>query len=81
MTERRLVQCLPMESPLRHMSMHQGHESVVMMPFNQVRQFVKDDVLQALHGLLRELQIQPNTPAVDAASAPFRLHPPDGHGA
>ena len=55
MTERRLVQCPPLVPPLRKMSIHQGHESVVMMPFNEVRQFVNDEVLETLHGILGKL--------------------------
>jgi hypothetical protein len=44
-----------MVPPLWKMSIHRGHESVVVMPFNKVRQFVNDEVLETLHGILGEL--------------------------
>ena len=57
MTERRLVQRLPMGPPLRQVSVHQRNESVVVMRFGEVDQLVDDDVLEALYGLLGEFEV------------------------
>ncbi|MNR50901.1 hypothetical protein D3C85_1704870 [compost metagenome] len=46
----------------------------------QVGQFVYQDVLQALHRLLRQFQVEPDSAGFDAAGAPFGFHPLDAPG-
>ena len=50
---------------------------VVVTPFNEVGELVQDKVLEALGGLLRKLEVQPDSPRAHAASAPLGLHDPD----
>ena len=82
MTERCRVQYLAMVPPMWQVAVHQGHESLVVMPFNEVRQFVDEEVLEALRGLLGEFEVQPDAPGATAARTPLGLHPldaPDGY--
>lgn len=62
------------------MLVEESGETVVLVPFIQVSQLMHQDVLQALHGLLGQLQIQPDAPGPDVAGAPSGLHPFDVPG-
>jgi hypothetical protein len=44
------------------------------MPFQQVNQFVDQNVLGALNRLLRQFQVEPDPPRIDAARTPLGLH-------
>ena len=46
-----------------------------MVAFSQVHEFVDDDVLQAVDGLLDQLQIQPDASVLGVAGSPFGFHP------
>ena len=50
---------------------------IVVMPFQQVGQFVNDDVFEALHRLFREFEIEPDSAGGGVAGAPFGFHPLD----
>lgn len=63
------------------MQVEEGGETVVVMPLMQVSQLVHQDVLQALHGLLGQLQVEPDTLRFDVAGAPLGLHALDAPGA
>src|SRR5260370_5134506 len=71
------VQCFPMMPPLRHVSVHEPNESLVVMRFHEMHELMRDQVLQTLDGLLRKLEVQPDSPGVDPARAPLGLHAPD----
>jgi hypothetical protein len=68
------IQFLPMQSPLRHVLVHDRDEAIVMMPFIQMHEFMDGDVLQALHRLLREFEVQPNPTNFDIAASPLGFH-------
>ncbi len=74
MGKRRGVQLLPMQAPLRQAFVHDRHEPVVVVPLHQVHQFVDDQVFEALHRLLRQLQVQPDTAGVDVACTLLGFH-------
>src|SRR5450759_2374443 len=63
-----------MELPLREVSVHQRHETLVVMPRDQMNEFVDDDVFEALHRLLGEFKVQPDAVGLGIASAPSRFH-------
>ena len=50
------------------------------MALQQMRQLVNQDVLQALDGLFRQFQIQPDALGFDIARTPFGFHPLDAPG-
>lgn len=45
-----------------------------MVTFEQMRELVHQDVLQALHRFRRELYVQPDAPGPDAARALIGFH-------
>lgn len=57
MAQWRAIQLCPEESPLRHESVHQLREAIVVMPFQQMHHLMNDDVLNALRGFFDEFQI------------------------
>lgn len=67
----RSVQLLTQHSPLWQVLVKQPRKALVVMTLRQMRQLV---VLQALHLLFGQRQIQPNAPGFEAALPPFGLH-------
>jgi len=43
--KRRRIEFLTMESPLRHVSVHDCEKTLIMMSLNQMHEFVDNDVL------------------------------------
>ena len=59
---------------MRHMLVHDGDETIVMMLFDEMRKFVNDNVLQALYRFLYELEVQPDPAGLEVAGAPLCFH-------
>jgi hypothetical protein len=55
-----------MQTPLRQVLVHDRDEVIVMMPLDEVREFVNNDIFKALHRLLSEFEVQPNSTSLDA---------------
>jgi hypothetical protein len=70
----RSVQLLTQHSPLWQVLVKQPRKALVVMTLRQMRQLVHKDVLQALHWLFGQRQIQPNAPGFEVALPPFGLH-------
>ena len=51
------IQNLPVLAPVGEMTIHQRDEPVIVMPLDQVRQFVDEDVFEAWGWFLCELKI------------------------
>jgi hypothetical protein len=60
--------------PLRQVLVHYGDEMLVVMPFQQVRQFVDEDIFQALRRLLDKFEVQPDAAGLGVAGAPSGFH-------
>ena len=45
-----------------------------MMPLDEMREFVHDKIFEALHRLLGELEVQPDTAGGSVATAPLGFH-------
>ena len=58
MRQRQAVENPAVLPPLRHVGVHQRHEPIVVASFQQVREFVRDDIFEALHRLLGQLGIE-----------------------
>lgn len=54
------VQQFPRLPPLRHIGIYQSNESLVVMPLQQVREFMGDDVFEAGRRLLGKVGVQPD---------------------
>lgn len=74
MAEWESVQYVLPDSPVGEVLIHQGFEVVIVVLFQEVQQFMDDDVLQAVLWLLGQFQIDPNALGKDVAGAPFGLH-------
>lgn len=75
LTSHRLpIQLIADQPPGRHVAVEDRQESAVVAGFDQVGEFVQQDVLQALQWFLRQFQIQPDAPGVGVAAAPQGLH-------
>ena len=72
------VELISERTPIRHALVHQVKESLGVIAFQQVSEFVDDDVLKALGCLLGEFKVEPDSVLVDFAGAPFGFHPLDG---
>lgn len=68
------VQSLSQLPPVRQVRVHQRDELRVMCRFQQVRQFVDDDVLQAFGRLLRQVRIEPYVARMRDTAAPLGFH-------
>lgn len=68
------VQCILPDSPVGEESIHQGFEIVVVVLFQEMQQFVDDDVFKAVFRLLCQFQVDPDALGEDIASAPFGFH-------
>jgi hypothetical protein len=63
-----------MQTPLRQVLVHYRNEPIVMMPVDEVHEFVNHDIFEALHRLLGEFEIQPDATSFDATGAPLGFH-------
>ncbi len=68
------IELLAVVLPERHEAVHVAHELLVVVAFEQMHHFVDDDVLQAMHGFFDQFEVQPDTPCLAVAGAPFRFH-------
>ena len=68
------VQSLPVELPPGHEAIHQRHEPRVVGGLNQVDQFMRDDVFQALFRLLGEFRVETNRARTRVTASPLSLH-------
>jgi len=68
------VEQLPSLAPVGQQPVHIGLEAVVVVAFQQVHQFVHQNVLQALRWFLGQFQIQPDAAGLSVAAAPFGFH-------
>lgn len=57
--------------------MHQRFKPFIVVPLQQMSQFMHDDELQAFGWFFHEFQIKPNAAGVWVAAAPFGFHPFD----
>jgi hypothetical protein len=80
MTQRHTIQFLSMEPPLRQVLVHDRDEAVVVMTFYEMDEFVHDDILKALHGLLGEFKVHPDAARFHVATAPLGFHLLDSPG-
>ena len=67
------VQRLPVLLPAGEMLIQQRGKAGAMLALQQMGQFVDDDVLQALHWLLGQLQVEPDPTGDRVATAPLGL--------
>jgi hypothetical protein len=56
--------------PLWHKLVHISGKAIIVVAFQQIHQFMNDDVLQVLNGLLRHFQIEPDPSRFDFAASP-----------
>lgn len=77
MPRRAAVQAVPGTSPVRQKPVHQRRKPLVVVPLQQVHQFMHNDVLQAPGRFLGQFQIDPDPAGIDVAAAPLGLHLPD----
>ena len=59
-----------MQPPVRQMLVHERREAVVMMPLNEMHEFVDDDGFEAVDRLFGEFEVQPNVAGHRVACAP-----------
>src|SRR5579885_11979 len=74
MGKRAGVKCIANRSPIRHCSIHQRDEVLVMMPLNQMCQLMKENVPDALNRSLYQLNVQPHPAGLPTATPPLRFH-------
>jgi len=77
MRQRRLIQQVTAQPPVRQQRIHERLEPGVVGAFVQVNQLMHQDVLQAGRRLLGQFQIQPDAPGRDVAAPPAGFHAPD----
>ena len=73
-SERRGIQFLPVLTPQRQMLVHHLGKKMVVTPLDEVDELMDDQVLETPRGLLRKLEIQPDSAGIHAARAPLGLH-------
>jgi hypothetical protein len=54
--KRRSIQLPSIQTPLRHVLVHDRDEMIIVMPLDEVHEFVKDDIFEALHRLFGEFK-------------------------
>src|SRR5262245_35128435 len=70
-SEWRGIQLLSIQPPAWEVLVQDCGESPVMTPFDKMRDFVHDDVFQALHGFLSEFEVQPDALGLGIAGTPL----------
>ena len=63
-----------MVTPQGQAFVHLRYKAVIVMAFQEVHQFMDDDVLKALDRLLNQFKVQPNPPRFYTAGPPFGFH-------
>jgi hypothetical protein len=63
-----------MQTPLWQVFVHDRDEAIVMMPLDEMDEFVHNDIFEALYRLLSEFEIQPNATGIGATGSPFGFH-------
>src|SRR5688500_3381259 len=71
---RKAIQFLPNEPPIRHVLIHQHDETLPVRRLQQVNHFVQNDVTQAVLRFLRKLRVEPDRPSGGIAAPPLGLH-------
>ena len=79
MRERRAVEFVFVQAPLRHQGVHQCAKTLVVVSLQEVDHLVDENVRQARGGLLDQFEIQPNAPGTRVAGPPASLHLFDPH--
>lgn len=74
MPHRQPVQLVPVKLPLRHEPFHEGHETVVVGMFDEVRHLMNEDVLETFKGFPGEVGIQADIPGFRITASPAGLH-------
>ena len=69
----KIIQFLADIFPIGHILVHQSHKILIVVSDSQVQKFMKDNVIQAPFGGVRQEQIEPYF-AFGVATAPFCLH-------
>jgi hypothetical protein len=64
-------------TPLAEVLVHERREPLVVVPFDQVSEFVHDEIIEAPLGLLGEFEVQPDPTCLCVAAAPLGFHLPD----
>lgn len=81
MRQRRRVQLLAAQAPLRQVAVHECDKPVVVRALDQVREFMNKNIFEALWRLVRQFEIQPDAARLHIARALARFHfsdPPRG---
>jgi hypothetical protein len=68
---------LVVKSPFWHQAVHQLAKPFIVMSFEQVDQFVHQNILKTQRGFLGQFKIQPDPPGRCIAATPARFHFPD----
>ena len=63
-----------MRPPLRQVFVHDGYEAIVVTAFDQMREFVDNDVFEALDRFLGQFSVEADTPCAGVAASPFGFH-------
>ena len=63
------------QPPLRQVLVHNSEETIFMMPLDQMREFVNNDILEALFRLLGEFGIETDSAGSWVAATPLGFHP------
>ena len=74
MGKRRSIQLLSMQTPLRQVLVHDRDEPIVMVPLDEVHEFVDNYIFEALRRLLSEFEVQPDATSFDSTGAPLGFH-------
>src|SRR5215210_2518234 len=74
-----LIELIPVQSSLRHETVHEYFEALVEAAFQQVHHLVDEHVLQARGWFLCQLQVEPDAAVPDVATTPASL-PPSAFG-
>lgn len=74
MAEWESIQDVLPDSPVGKVFIHQGFEIVVVVLFQEVQQFMDDDVFQAIFRFLCQFQVDPDALGRDVAGALFGFH-------
>ena len=74
MAEWESIQDVLPDSPVGEVFIHQSFKVVVVVLFQEVQQFVDDDIFQAIFRFFGQLQVYPDAFGIDIAGAPFGFH-------
>ena len=74
MPDRQAIERVLERTPLRHVLVHQRDEAGVVGGFEDVNQFVNDEVFEAFEGLFREVGVEAYRPCVVIAAPPLGFH-------